>query len=543
MSPEVAITKIEAKSAGLARRLDIAPRGVSRAAEGHEAAADRGAPKDEASTARATNIRGSVSTPFDRSAACPSCGAPMTFRFAGAHAQVCKHCRSVVARTDRALVAIGRMADLAELPSPFVVGATGRWGGEPFVVEGRVQMDRAGAPGAPWQETFVAFPTSGRWVWVASAQGRVYSTSLVPSPPRGLPPFASLRPGGVIQLEGYGAFTVAEVGRRRVTSGEGELPSVPPPGVITAYADLGAPGGVFGTIDYGDGRALPELYLGRQLDPAEVAFDAGAPVAAPEARVTAVTCPSCGGELPLVGPGTERVVCRYCGMTSDLAKGALVALRPAPRPPVAPYVPLGAEGKLRGRAVVCIGFVVRGCVVEGEHHDWREYLLYAGPSAGYTWLLEEDGRWSLATAIAPGEVSIEGSRVTYLRRPYRWKQSVAAGVEHVIGEFYWKVEIGETVQATEYQGPGGIVSVEEAATEVAFSFVSPLPASEVADAFGLPRPSALEVVAASSSLRSALWIGAIVVLIVLLLWFDDGSDGGGGVFVSPGFGSPSFGGK
>src|SRR5687767_6105790 len=104
-----------------------------------------------------------VSTPFDRQAACPSCGAPMTFRFAGAGAQVCKHCNFVVARTDRNLVAIGRMADLVEIPSPLQVNTTGRWGNEPFVVDGRVQLDRASAPGAPWQEFFIAFPQSGRW--------------------------------------------------------------------------------------------------------------------------------------------------------------------------------------------------------------------------------------------------------------------------------------------------------------------------------------------------------------------------------------------
>ena len=68
-----------------------------------------------------------MTSPFDRQAACPSCGAPISFRFAGAAAQVCKHCNFVVARTDRNLVAVGRMADLVDIPSPLVLGGMGRW--------------------------------------------------------------------------------------------------------------------------------------------------------------------------------------------------------------------------------------------------------------------------------------------------------------------------------------------------------------------------------------------------------------------------------
>ena len=64
----------------------------------------------------------------------------MTFRFAGAAAQVCKHCNFVVARTDRNLVAVGRMADLVDIPTPLQLNVTGRWNGEPFVVDGRVQL-------------------------------------------------------------------------------------------------------------------------------------------------------------------------------------------------------------------------------------------------------------------------------------------------------------------------------------------------------------------------------------------------------------------
>ncbi len=474
----------------------------------------------------------------------------MTFRFAGAAAQVCKHCKFIVARTDRDLQAVGRMADLVDIPSPLALGATGRWGGEPFVVEGRVQLDRAGAPGAPWQEFFIAFPVNGRWCWVASAQGRWYATSEAPLPSAGLPPFSSLRPGMSITLGRHGQFTVAEVGRRRVISGEGELPHVAAPGVPTPFADIGGPNGAFGTIDYGDGREIPpKLYLGQQIDPAVMQLDAGGAVESAEAQVTSLACPSCGGNLPIVAPGTtERVVCRYCGTASDLRQGALAALGTAPRPPIEPYVPLGAEGVLRGTRVICIAFLIRGCSVDGERYRWREYLLYGGPRAGYLWLIEEDSAWQLVTPLSPGDVQVTAGAAFYRGSAYHLKQRVQAEVEYVVGEVYWKVEIGERVRAAEFSGPGGKISVEEAPTEVTYSFCAPLPGQELAAAFRLaPPPSAAfnpfggggsgDGSGSGGACGTIVMVAAVILIIIIMSLLDCGVSGGSG-----GFGGPSFGG-
>lgn len=487
-----------------------------------------------------------VTNAFDRQAACPSCGAPITFRFAGAAAQVCRSCNFVVARTDRNLVAVGRMADLVDIPTPLTLGATGRWNGsEPFVVDGRVQLDRASAPGAPWQEFFIAFPNTGKWCWVASAQGRWYSTTEFPIPPSGLPPIGTLRAGQQLQLGEYGVWTVAEIGQRRVVAGEGELPAVAQPGLPTGYVDIAGPNGAFGTLDYGDGRNIPQkLYLGRQIDPAIMTLDSGAPMQAAEAKVTSVACPNCGGNLPLVTPGqTERVVCRYCGMASDLNQGALKALGPAPKPPIEPYIPLGTEGTLRNNRVICIGFTIRGCTVEGERYRWREYLIYAGPRVGYLWLMEEDGVWWLVTPIPPGEVAVSGGSALYKTNYYNWKQSVKAETEYVVGEFYWKVEIGETVQATEYEGSGGKVSVEQNAKEVNYSFCERLTPNEIATAFGVKAPSGGSGAGGDGSGCGTIIVIAIIILIVIIILSDcdgcgGGSSGGGGVFI----GGPSFGG-
>jgi ribosomal protein S27E len=453
----------------------------------------------------------------------------MTFKFAGARAQVCKFCKSVVARSGAGLQAQGKMADLLEIPTPFQYGASGQWGGEPFVVEGRLQMDRAGEPGAPWQESMMAFPMADRHTWVAYAQGRWYATTETPPPQSGLPPASSLQPGMQVNLSEHGVWTVGELGQRRVIAGEGELPNVPAPGVVTRYADISAQGGKFGTIDYGDGSELPTLYLGRQFDPTEITLDSGMPVAMPTAEVSAVECPHCGAELPLLSQQSERVVCQYCGTASDVSKGKLSALGPSPPPPIQPYIPLGAQGELRGHNMTVCGFVIRSCIVEGVRYSWREYLLFAGEAAGYRWLMEEDGNWTFVDPVEAGEVTDSGNAAMLRGGQYSFKQQVQAVVDYVIGEFYWKVEIGETVDATEFEGPGGKLSRERTTTEVNYTFVTPLDPQELA-AFGVAPPTGGGGgTGGSTGDGSSSIVGTIVVLVFICVFLAIimGNCGGG----------------
>ena len=479
-------------------------------------------------------------TSLDRQASCPSCGATVTFKFAGALSVVCEYCKSIVARTDRGLEAQGRMADLIEIPTPLVQGATGQWNGEMFEVIARLQMDRAGAPGAPWQEILVWFPREDRTSWVAYAQGRWYATSEVPSP-GGLPAFESLRPGSHVNLSHLGSYVVQEVAQRRVVAGQGSMKSIPKPGAVTRYADISGPGGRFGTVDYGDGSAAPTLYLGSQFDPATMKLDSGMPLEAPEAKVSAVECPNCGASFELMSQQSERVVCQYCGTASDVSQGNLSALGPAPRPPIEPYIPIGSRGNLRGIDYVVCGFVVRSCFVEGVRYSWREYLLFGGESAGYRWLMEEDGRWTFVEPLEAGDVLDSGHGAMFRGGNYSFKQQVQATVDYVIGEFYWKVEIGETVEATEFEGPGGKVSREKTAQEVTYSFVSPLQPSELG-AFGVTPPAGPAFFSGggdddgTSASNILVTIVIIIVVCIVLALAMSGSCGGG-------YGGGSYGGS
>jgi hypothetical protein len=130
--------------------------------------------------------------------------------------------------------------------------------------------------------------------------------------------------------------------------------------------------------------------------------------------------------------------------------------------------------------------MVRSTTVEGERYAWREYLLYAG-AAGFVWLMEEDGRFEHIIPIALGDVArgptLE-SRI-YHGESYTQLEPVFAQVEHVVGEFYWRVEAGEAVEIVEFSGPKSQkIGEERSGTEVSVSFSRPIERDELERAFG-----------------------------------------------------------
>ena len=428
---------------------------------------------------------------LDRQGPCPQCGATITFPFAAAAAQICPYCRFAIVRTDRAWVAVGRVADLLPLPSPLPVGASASLGAWRLRVAGRVQYDRHDAPSAPWQELFIEYAT-GAPGWLAFAQGRCYATWQAPAAP--LPTFNQAAPGTPLAIPGAGNWVVAERGARRLLSGEGMLPFPIRPGAIEWYADLSGPSGAFATIDYGDGSRPPALFVGNLVDPSQIRPDV-APAPAEPARVStkALSCHSCGASLPLTAPGSaQRVICQYCGGESDLVGGVPEPAGKVKLPSAKPEVPLGAAGKLHGQDVICVGFMVRGTTIDDEHYAWREYLLFVPSKNSYVFLLEDEGNWEYIVPIDAGDVELSPDRqmAQYQSRRFEWSQSITAKVQHVIGEFYWKVEIGETVTATEWRGPAGAkLNEERDANEIVWSHAQHLSHSELQEAFSLPPPA------------------------------------------------------
>ena len=432
---------------------------------------------------------------------CPACGAEVLFKTGSSVVIVCDFCRSVVARTDRGIEDLGKVADVVESGSPLEVGLRGVYLGVAFELTGRAQLQHAA--GGFWDEWYAAF-ADGRWGWLAEAQGRFYLTFRIQVPsPNALPSFDALQLGQQVwAIPAQSPPVVAEKGTARMLGAAGEIPYLLTPGETYPYADLSGASGVFGTLDYGE---LPPLvFMGREVTLAELGLAHAQRTEEREARAvtaTQLSCPNCGGPLELRAPDrTERVGCPNCGSLLDASQGRLRYLKTLEPKGWGKSIPLGGTAEFEGQTFTVIGFMVRSVEFEGVRYFWQEYLLY-NPAVGFRWLVESDGHWSYVSTVPPGEVSESGSRATHAGRSFKMFQDAVARVEYVEGEFYWKVEAGEQARATDYVNAplmlskeipvaagrrgGGQISAEE----INWSLGAYTPVKEIERKFGVDLPS------------------------------------------------------
>src|SRR5271154_5425092 len=97
---------------------------------------------------------------------CPSCGAPVQFRWSSAVQTVCPFCRSVLVRDDLELKNVGQVADLPPDPSPIQLLTEGAYKNKKFQVTGRLvyEYEQGG-----WNEWHIVF-SDGASAWLSDAQ-------------------------------------------------------------------------------------------------------------------------------------------------------------------------------------------------------------------------------------------------------------------------------------------------------------------------------------------------------------------------------------
>jgi len=415
-------------------------------------------------------------------AVCPSCGAPVEFAIGSSVAVVCTYCRSVVARTDRGVETHGQVAALIDTGTPLRTGLAGKYRGAGYRITGRSQLRHQA--GGVWNEWYAAFD-DGRWGWVAEAQGRFYVTFRVGED---APALDSLGLGQVVNQ-----LTVGEIGRAELLSAEGELPWRPEPGYAYSYADLTGTEGRFATIDYSE--EPPVVFKGHEVALADLGLE---DISLTRQRVaaTALNCSKCGGPLNLTAPDqAERIWCPNCGAGHDVTAGKL-AFFAMLKKKVEPVIPLGTRGTLDGDEYVVAGFMQRAVTFDRDYF-WTEYLLY-NQARGFRWLVHSDDHWSFVTPLRAGEVreafQLLGGGISkavyYDGRRFRLFQDATARVTYVLGEFYWKVAVGEQVDTADYIAPPYGISREvtkSGAQEVNYSHARYLTPGEVQEAFALPK--------------------------------------------------------
>ena len=426
-----------------------------------------------------------------KTASCPSCGAPVTFRSVASVLAVCDYCQSTLVRHGADLENLGKMAEFLDDRSPLQRGSEGRWNKRRFGLIGRLQLKYdAGV----WNEWHLLFD-DGKSGWLSEAGGEfVISEPVRVTEP--LPPFDQLVVGEAIRLNGT-PFEVSNILTAECVAGEGELPFKVGGGYPAPVVDLRDAAGRFATIDYSDATppgveppVQPLVFIGESVAFAKLGLsNLRDPNASgkPQLKAKNFQCPQCGAPLSARSAEIVSVGCGSCGAIVDpqheVAKKIATAKA---KQKVAPLLELGSTGTLRGEKLEVIGFMQRRMQADGAWYFWREYVLL-GPDNSLRWLSEYNGHWNLAR-VQTKAVAALGDRVKFGGEDYKHFQSYEAQVDFVIGEFPWQVKLDETAKVHDYIAPPLMLSREVTGRENTWTISEYLPAAEVEAAFGLKKP-------------------------------------------------------
>jgi Domain of unknown function (DUF4178) len=212
------------------------------------------------------------------------------------------------------------------------------------------------------------------------------------------------------------------------------------------------------------------------------------PLEAPAApKIQTFQCPGCGAPLTVRGmQQTQSIACGSCGSVVDITDENFRIIDTfQSKVKVQPLIPLGSRGKLRGELFEVIGFLQRTITVEGVDYTWSEYLLF-NPYKGFRWLSEYNGHWSyIKTTTQIPNRKAGSAAVNYLGHTFLHFQTADARVSYVLGEFYWRVQVGEVCEVADFVSPPLILSMERSEAEVTWSIAEYIEPKILWEAFQL----------------------------------------------------------
>jgi hypothetical protein len=459
------------------------------------------------------------------SAACPSCGAPVDFKSTASFHAVCGFCRSTLVRHGADLENLGRMADLLVDASPLQLGSEGRYKGVHFALIGRIQLKyEAGL----WNEWHILFDDQ-RGAWLSDANGEYVLTYLTP-PSTTIPPYAELPLDQSIQLASRD-WVVTNREEALCIAGEGELPFAFGAGYPAELIDLRTTddSGGFASIDYSE--TTPLLFIGETVNFAELNLTnlrQGTPTRS-AGPVKALACPQCGSAITLHDQSIQRVACPSCLSLLDANNESLKVLKRVQESErVLPLIPIGSVARFGNQEWTVIGFQQRVISAEGVDYPWQEYLLHH-PTAGFRWLVEAERHWNWVTPLSKppsysnGMPSVRHDGDTFVRF-----SSGEAKTTFVLGEFNWKVKLGETWDTVDFVAPPRMLSRESGNSETTWSLGEYLTREELTAALNLPgalpEPSGIGANQPNPRRQShapvfrRFWQFALLAIVLQLLW-------------------------
>jgi hypothetical protein len=191
------------------------------------------------------------------SANCPSCGAPVTFRWSSAVQTVCPFCHSILVRVDLTLQNVGKVADLPPDPSPIQLLTSGTYNNQKFDVIGRIiyEYEQGG-----WNEWHIVF-SDGSSGWLSDAQLQYAVSFLMQGVP--LPTENQVYRGQRFNFANID-FEVSTMTIATYKGVEGELPFPFYGKSNMLFADLRTHSNDFATLDYSD-QSAPLLFIGKTV--------------------------------------------------------------------------------------------------------------------------------------------------------------------------------------------------------------------------------------------------------------------------------------
>ena len=413
---------------------------------------------------------------------CGNCGADVPITSPATVTVTCGHCGTLSHRSDVDLESIGEVACPAPLTSRFEIGTEGRLEGRAFVVRGQIQLDHGAGLWNEW-----AAESDEGWIWLAEAQGEIQMFEEVADTV--IPAFdPSLVAGDHVQVGDGRPWTLRERGEGTVMTFKGEFPIRMTPGTRTKYVDLVRGASEVATLDF-TRSGTPEFLRGRLVQPSELHIN---PSTAPDytpSRLESidVRCPNCGGTIEV--QDSERALglgCQHCGTLLERANQleAFSAVEGEAKIRSIPAIPIGAVGVVQGEEITVLGFLERSVTSEGVRYPWHEYLG-RNSQGQYRWLVESNGHWTFARPVVRTQLEADGAHLEIAGNRARMASSSAATVDAVLGEFYWQVRVGDTVQTRDYIAPsiGRIASIESTADEIAATLGRHVDRDELEGAF------------------------------------------------------------
>jgi len=425
---------------------------------------------------------------------CPQCGAQVEFKSAAAVMAVCSFCRSTVLRDGATAENIGKLSEILDDFSPIQLGTGGKWQAKPFNVIGRL---RKKYEDGAWNEWCVEF-ADGKLGWLSDASGQYVVTRRTPAKPPVT--MAELQVGRAINVSGQ-RYVVTDARKCVCIGGEGELPEAANDSKEFLSVDLRAVGGNgFITFDYSDDP--PSVYAGEACERKNLALtNLRSDEAIAEATgklhggIIAFDCPSCGASLEYHAGFGESVACPTCKAVVELeGDRRTVVLKQNELAQRQPLLPLGSKGAIRGADYEIIGFMSRK---DEEGSEWEEYLLFSR-SAGFLWLTHAAGEWYLGEVLnsLPDD---RGEEAQFAGKLYRRQSMYTATTTYVLGEFNWRVRIGDAVRVMEWAAGASSLARETYQEEVTWTSNAKIPQAIIAKFFGLSLPESTKVEFATGS--------------------------------------------